>query len=167
LIDLDGLEEKIEIIFLSDNREVSIGEKRAELYRRASGLYSWQIDDDDDVANTSLRAICTAAGTGSHCITFEERCLIDGAEQRSNFSLKYADWGNNQDGFDYVRTPFFKTPILTSICRQATIPPISFGEDHAFARAIKPLLKSEVHIPAQLYYYVKYNIDDRHPSFDR
>jgi len=157
LIDLNGLENLVEVAFLSDKGELSIGEKRALLYEMANGRYSWQIDDDDEIAPAALRAICTAAKADQDCITFEERCLIDGFEKRSNFSLKYDDWADNQDGYDYVRTPFFKTPIKTALCLQVPIPHFYFGEDHAFARAIRPLLKSEVHIPVQLYYYFKDN----------
>lgn len=157
LIDLNDLEDHVEIIFLSDDGEMSIGEKREKLYKMASGLYSWQIDDDDSISNYSLPSICTAAQTGMDCITFEEHCRIDGIEKRSNFSLKYDDWAENEDGYDYVRTPFFKTPILTELCLQVPIPHISFGEDHAFARSIKPLLKSEIHLPLQVYQYFKNN----------
>ena len=132
---------------------MTIGEKRERLYAAATGLYSWQIDDDDCISPFAISAILEAAKMEPDCITFEENVSIDGMESRSNFSLQYADWGENQGGFDYVRTPFFKTPIKTSICQQVPIPHIRFGEDHAFARAIKPLLKTEVHIDKQLYYY--------------
>lgn len=157
VIELEGLDDLVEIVSYCDDGKLSIGEKRTRLYQMAKGVYGWQIDDDDDISNKALPSICTAAGAGPDCITFQERCIIDGIEKRSNFSLKYADWGENQDGFDYVRTPFFKTPIKTSICLQAPIPFISFGEDHAFARNVKPFLHSEIHIPEFFYYYTKNN----------
>jgi hypothetical protein len=157
LVDLHALDDVVEIAFLSDDGQMPTGTKRRQLYEMANGLYSWQIDDDDTIPSSALLAICNAARAGQDCITFEERCLIDNKEYRSNFSLKYEDWADNQDGFDYVRTPFFKTPILTELCLKAEIPPITWGEDHAFARAVKPLLKSEIHIPHQLYHYIKNN----------
>lgn len=151
LLDLNGL---VEILWLSDNKEMTIGEKREKLYAMATGLYSWQIDDDDSVPSFALTEIIYAINKyDPDCITFEEKVLIDGVESRSNFSLKYDDWGEQIDGFDYVRTPFFKTPIKTAICVQVPIEHIRFGEDHAFARRIKPLLGTEYHIPRQLYYY--------------
>lgn len=153
LLDLHDLNDTVELCFLADNREMTIGKKRQELLEMADGLYSWQIDDDDSIHQDSILYILDAMKDNPDCITFEEACNINGVEKRSNFSLKYDDWGNDIDGFDFVRTPFFKTPIKTSICLQVPVPNERFGEDHLWAKAIKPLLKSEVHIPKQLYFY--------------
>lgn len=153
IIDLHDLDGIVEVVFLRDNKEMTIGEKREKLYRMATGLFSWQIDDDDCVPADAIPIILEAIKEMPSCITYEELCNIDGIESRSNFSLKYADWAENEDGFDHVRTPFFKTPILTSICQQVPIPHIRFGEDHVFARAVKTHLHAEVHIDKVLYYY--------------
>lgn len=153
ILDLEDLNEQVELVTYCDNKGLTIGEKREILYSDASGTYSWMIDDDDCIPADAISSILEATKSDTDCITFEERVIIDGVESRSNFSLQYADWGENQGGFDYVRTPFFKTPIKTVICQQVPIPHIRFGEDHAFARAIKPLLHSEIHIDKQLYFY--------------
>jgi len=136
-----------------DDKAMTIGKKREYLYQCADGIYSWQLDDDDAIDEDAIPLILAAMDTDADCITFQEACNIDGNLKASNFSLKYSDWGENIDGFDYVRTPFFKTPIKTSICLQANIPHIRFGEDIGFARNVYPLLKSEVHIDRALYYY--------------
>lgn len=154
LIDLGGYNDEVEVLYLRDNKEMTIGEKREKLYKMAQGRYSWMLDDDDEIAPDALSEVLAAIYWDHDCVTFREKCLIDGKYYSSNFSLKYVDWGENQDGFDYVRTPFFKTPIKTDICRQVPIPHIRFGEDHAFARAIRPLLESEYHIDKELYYYI-------------
>lgn len=159
IMDLEDLHDKVEVIGIRDDKEMTIGEKRQRLYGRAMGLYSWQLDDDDCIPADAIASILEAAKMVPDCITFEERVIIDGVESRSNFSLKYDDWGENHDGFDYVRTPFFKTPIKTAICQQVPIPHIRFGEDHAYALAIKPLLHSEVHIDKQLYFYTHVSSD--------
>jgi hypothetical protein len=132
---------------------MTIGEKREWLYSMASGLYSWQIDDDDSISSDALQEIIDAVEEGPDCITFQEACTIDGVHSTSNFSLLYADWAENEFGYDHVRTPFFKTPIKTAICHMVPIPHIRFGEDHLWAQAIKPLLRTEVHIPKPLYFY--------------
>jgi hypothetical protein len=152
-IDKHNVRDGVEIISLCDNKERTIGEKREHLYQLAQGLYAWQLDDDDAIDPEAVPLILAAMETDPDCITFQEACNIDGNLKSSNFSLKYSDWGENIDGFDYVRTPFFKTPIKTALCQQAQIPHIRFGEDIAFARNIYPLLKTEVHIPLPLYYY--------------
>jgi hypothetical protein len=158
-IDLFAVENQVELISLSDNKEMTIGEKREKLYKMASGLYSWQIDDDDNIAGDALPQVIEAIKRAPDCITFEEKCIIDGKEYRSNFSLKYSDWADDTDGFDFVRTPFFKTPILSVLCKETPIEHIRFGEDHAFARAIYPKLQREYHIDRQLYYYLHSSTD--------
>ena len=42
-------ESKVEVIVMKDNKEISIGEKRNQLYAAASGEYSVQIDDEYDI----------------------------------------------------------------------------------------------------------------------
>lgn len=141
------------VIIALDGKVLPIGSKRNQLYAKCTAEYSWQIDDDDAIAPDAIPLIREAMASEPDCITFEEACTIDGVAKRSNFSLQYADWGDDQDGYDYVRTPFFKTPIKTSICQQVPVPAMRFGEDHAWAQLIKPLLQTEVHIDKPLYYY--------------
>ena len=45
-----GLEQRVEILTYLDNRENSIGFKRNDLVRRATGKFVAFIDDDDDVS---------------------------------------------------------------------------------------------------------------------
>ncbi len=150
-----------EIIYLKDEKQLTIGQKRAMLYSRATGIYSWQIDDDDDIADNAIKLILEAIESNPEvdCITFEEHIDIDGKIERSNHSLSYGDWegeGGKElwDGFHYHRTPFFKSVIKTKIARSVPVPRIRFGEDHQWAQALKPHLKSEIHIPEQLYKYI-------------
>ncbi len=147
IIDLNDLNGEVEIISLCDNKEMPIGEKRQALYDMANGDYAWQIDDDDCIASDAIPLILDSMPSQPDCITFQELCDIDGTRSESNFSLNY-------DGWDHVRTPFFKTPIKTSICKMVPVPQIRFGEDHQWAQKIKLYLKSEVHLEKFLYYYI-------------
>lgn len=147
-----------EILTHVDNKEMTIGEKRERLYQRAKGRYSWQIDDDDSIANNAIELILEAIKQEPDCITFQEKCIIDGMEFKSNHSHEYADWdGDGQkifsDGFHFHRTPFFKSIIKTSIAQSVPIQHIRFSEDHYWARDLKSHLHSEVHIPENLYIY--------------
>jgi len=149
---------QIEIISAVDGKEKTVGQKRNELYSQAKGIYSWQIDDDDWIHPEAIKKILTAAKENSDCITFQEVVCFDGKKpQSSNFSIKYSDWADNKDGFDYTRTPFFKTPIKTELCKQVQVPEVRFAEDHEFARRIKPLLKTESHINDNIYWYLHYS----------
>lgn len=146
----------VQLLSLKDNKEHSIGDKRELLYHKAKGIYSIQVDDDDELAPNAIQLILEAikSNPNADCITFEEHIDIDGKIQRSNHSLKYGDWNNNEDGYDYVRTPFMKSVIKTEIARSVPIPHIRFGEDHQWAQALKPHLKTEIHIDEQIYRYI-------------
>lgn len=151
----------LEIVKYFDDKKITIGEKRERLYKMSSGIYSWQIDDDDEIAPNAIELILKAIKSNPEvdCITFEEYVNIDGKEYKSNHSNEYADWegdGNSlfPDGFHFHRTPFFKSVIKTEIAKSVSIPHIRFGEDHQWAQVLKPHIKSEIHIPEQLYRYI-------------
>lgn len=158
---LEIVYKEVEVIISKDNKEMTIGGKRELLYKRAKGLYSIQVDDDDELAPNAIQLILEAIKSNPEvdCITFEEHIDIDGKIQRSNHSLKYDDWHNNYDGFDYVRTPFFKSVIKTEIAKSVPIPHIRFGEDHQWAQALKSHLHTEIHIDEQIYRYIHISSD--------
>lgn len=148
----------VEFMICKDDKTMTIGEKRERMYKEATGSYSWQIDDDDDISDFAINWILDAAQRGYDCITFQEHCMINGVQYKSNHSLDYGDWeGDGQrllaDGFHFHRTPFMKSVIKTEIAKSVPIPHIRFGEDHQWAQALKPHLKTEVHIPEDIYFY--------------
>jgi hypothetical protein len=146
--------EAVEIIIKVDNKEMTIGEKRELLYKEAHGEYSWQIDSDDLIADNAIKLILEATINNPDCITFQEHCMINGQFFSSNHSIRYDDWGENQDGFNYVRTPFMKDVIRTGIAKSVPIPFVRYAEDHLWSKALKPHLKTEVHIDKDLYFYI-------------
>lgn len=144
----------VEVKHLKDNKEMTIGEKRNKLYRMAEGEYSWQLDDDDWIHYEAIPLIIDALRDEPDCVGFKELCIFDGRRvESSNFSMHYPGWLDNYDGFNHVRTPFFKTPIKTRLCLQSPAPHIRFGEDHEFSKMIKPLLKKEAYIDEFVYIY--------------
>lgn len=152
-----GLE--VEVYSEKDNKEMTIGEKREKMYQKANGLYSVQWDDDDGISQDGIDRILGAIKSGNpDCITYQEDCTIDGEKYSSNHLLEYADWEGDgsrllSDGFHFHRTPFMKSVIKTEIARSVPIPHIRFGEDHQWAQALKPHLKTEIHIPRNIYLY--------------
>ncbi len=152
----------------SDGRgkEISIGEKRHDLYQKTEGKYVVQWDSDDDIHPQGLKMIIEALQNNPDvdCVTYEEYVNIDGKEYKSNHSNEYSDWegdGNSlfPDGFHFHRTPFFKSVIKTEIAKSVSIPHIRFGEDHQWAQVLKPHLKTEIHIPEQIYRYIHISSD--------
>ena len=150
------LAELVEIISFEDDKEMTIGEKRNKLYQKATGVYSWQIDSDDWLHYQAIPMVVDELRSKEcDCVGFKELCIFDGKRvESSNFSLKYGGWADNVDGFNHVRSPFFKTPIKTRICLQVSVPHIRFSEDHEFSRMIYPLLHKENYIDNFIYHYI-------------
>lgn len=152
---------EIVIRYHCDNKQQTIGEKRQQLYIGSLGKYSWQIDDDDDIADNAIELILEAIKSNPNVdvISFEEYCNMDGKEYKSNHSGQYSGWegdGNSvlDDGFHFHRTPFFKSVIRSELAKSIPIQKIRFGEDHAFANDLHQLIKSEIHISEPLYRYI-------------
>lgn len=151
---LANCEHEVEILYEKDNKEISIGEKRDILYKRAKGLYSVQIDDDDSVVDDYIQTVMDEITKGVDCIGYVERCIMDGQVRYSKISREFPDWETKEEnGYHYRRTPFFKTPILTTLCVRTEVNFLRFGEDHDFARRIKPLLNTEIFINKVMYLY--------------
>lgn len=158
-------ESKVEIIVMKDNKEISIGEKRNRLYAAASGEFSVQIDDDDDVAGNYVYNVLKAARRPVDCIGYQEWVTGMGRPSRSDFSLRYKEWKEAGPSglicglFKHVRTPFHKTPIRTEIAKTVQFADMRFGEDHDWSKRIYPLLKIENYINDLMYFY-KYTPGD-------
>ena len=158
-IQKNDLDNVVNIDWEIDNKEMSIGVKRDLLYKRAQGEYTVQWDSDDWIHAEGIALIIWALHERPDCVTYLERCEINGLQKWSNIALKYPDWagdGNEtlEDGFHFHRTPFFKTPIKTAVCRNVGVKDMRFGEDHDFAQRIKPLLKTEKYIDDPIYHYI-------------
>lgn len=152
----DSICSHVEILWEKDNKEMPIGTKREKLYQRANGLFGWMLDDDDSIANDGIHTIVDQiklTGGFTDCITFQEHCIMDGVYKSSNHSLKYEKWQDNFDGFDYVRTPFYKDVIKTEIAKSVPFEVIRYNEDERWSMELKKVLKNEIHIDRELYFY--------------
>lgn len=174
-VEFDRLLDRLEILsagysvkIISDDtgKQMTIGEKRERLYKAANGLYSWQIDSDDDIADNAIELIMAAIknNPGVDVISFEEYCNMDGKEYKSNHSNDYLDWEGDgsfefPDGFHFHRTIFYKDVIKTELAKSVPFVYCRFGEDHLFAKDLKPHIKSEFHIAEQLYRYIHVSSD--------
>lgn len=157
-VEVNKLQGDVEILHLSDNKEISIGLKRDKLYKMAKGLFSVMIDDDDTVSSEYLVEVISAINKGDcDCIGYFEHCTINGNVQKSLISLTVKEWQSSDfpmNGFHHRRSPFFKVPIKTEICQQVGVKDMRYTEDHDFAKRIYPHLKKENFIYKDMYYYI-------------
>jgi hypothetical protein len=155
-----GLEDSVELIHETDNKEISIGAKRQKFTARAKGKFLWQIDDDDWIVENGIKTINSIIeATECDCIGFIEEISGNGVKQLSHISNIHSGWGDNKtvDGnfYRYVRTPYFKVPILTYYYRKIEISDMRFGEDIDFSNRLKKsrLIKDEFFLPRVIYNY--------------
>jgi hypothetical protein len=159
-IEDNNLENEVKIIYLKDNKEMSIGAKRQKLYEMSESFYTVQPDDDDWLNANYVKKVYEACLTGVDCVGYIEHCT-DNAKHIGNSILtkNYTDWIEKitpcaENHFCVrVRTPYMKTPIKTDICLKVGVADMRLGEDHDFARKILPHLKTEVFIPELMYFY--------------
>lgn len=149
-----GWENEVEVIYEQDNKEISIGAKRQKLIDRATGKYMMMLDDDDWLGPDYIPQILEAAKDDPDTIGYLEEVSIEGRKFKTScISMKWKQWDSNVGLYDYVRTPYFKNPIRTSLCKQVGCADMRFGEDADFAKKIHPLLKTEVFIDKKMYIY--------------
>lgn len=149
---------------------ISIGYKRNALYDRAKGTHAVCIDDDDSVPRDYVVTILEALESDPDCVGHFE--LVEGmgplVPRLAKWTNKASGWKLGApariEGVEYIRTPFNKTPIRTSIVRTVRFGDMGFGEDEDFSRRLKKsgLCKTEVFIPRVMYYYRYIHTEDPH-----
>jgi hypothetical protein len=147
--------QEVEILSEIDNKQISIGRKRQILLERAKGDYVVFIDDDDDVSMDYIDQILQAIKTEPDCVGMLIDCDMQGVKQNAIASLRYKNWGENKDGFKYIRSPYHKTPVKRWIALKAGFPDKRFGEDYEYSMRLinSGLLKTEVMVKSPIYFY--------------
>jgi glycosyltransferase involved in cell wall biosynthesis len=149
---------EVEVLTYSDDGRITTGRKRNDLIKQAKGQYVVFVDDDDMVADTYIPDILNAAKSKPDCITFRGWMETDGTNRKEfRLSINYpytAVWENGNEV--YLRYPNHITPIKRSIALQVPFPNVTMGEDYAWATELhkRKLLKTEVHIQKELYFYL-------------
>jgi glycosyltransferase involved in cell wall biosynthesis len=133
-------------------RGPSTGVKRNELLAMARGEYTWFVDDDDLLMNSSISSVIDLART-------EKRDMVavcglytrDGKKEIKWFIRK--DYGNDTVDGAYHRPPNHITPVRREIALQCKFPDITAEEDTAYSEQLVPLLKTESILSTPAYHY--------------
>jgi glycosyltransferase involved in cell wall biosynthesis len=144
----------VQLISICDNKEISIGAKRQQLLEASDARYVVFIDDDDRIHDDYITDILSAISHQPDFIGFQIECSGTPGIT-ANVSNAYSDWADKVDGFDYVRTPYHKTPIKRDIALHIGFKDMRFGEDYDFSKRLKEsgLIQKEYHIDKVLYFY--------------
>jgi len=149
-----GLEDKIEVLFYRDNRQVSVGYKRNELLNRSKGKYICFCDDDDEVHSNYIGMIYEQLLKDPDCVNLIGIITHDGRNPRYfTHSIQYNHYYEHNNV--YFRPPNHLNPIRRSIAIQFLFPEKNFGEDTDWAMKIanSKLLKTEEIISEPYYFY--------------
>lgn len=150
---------RTEILWESDNGELTLGQKRNVLMDRCAGRYHCFIDDDDILAPDYLKTFVPMITSGRD---YDCAAFVGAHYQRGVFtklfhhSMDYPAWAETPDR--YIRTVSPMNLIKTDIVRQVRYKDIRNTEDHEFSKRLMAsgLLKSEFRLNANhpIYHYI-------------
>ena len=145
-------QDSVEILVLSENKKIMLGEKRNIMVDMAQGEYIGFIDDDDRVSPEYISEILKATETDADCITFTASVSINGADAKPCYYSKDYLKDYNKPGA-YYRIPNHICVLKKGVSQNATFPSIKYWEDAAYAKLLLPHIKTEHKINKVLYYY--------------
>lgn len=150
---------RTEILWESDNGELTLGQKRNVLLDRCTGKYHCFIDDDDILAPDYLKTFVPmiASGVDYDCASFVGAHYLRGSLTKLfHHSLQYTEWEETPER--YIRTISPMNLIKTDIVRQVRYKDIRHTEDHEFSKRLMAsgLLKTEFEINPNhpIYHYI-------------
>lgn len=134
-------------------RSMTTGTKRNLMVAASQADYFVFIDSDDLVTPNYLFEIMPAINQNPDCVTMCGWMTTDGVDKR--------DW-TIKLGSDYkeVNRHYYRWPLHISVMKRSLVSHVKFpdkvtGEDFEWSKKIKELglLKTEVHITNQIYFY--------------
>lgn len=152
--------DEVEVIVNSDNKQKTIGLKRDELLRQATGEYIAYVDDDDLVSDNYVSLILDSIRTKPDVIGMCLLMTVDKViEEKSFHSIKYTHWWDEPDPEKpwlkrYYRNPNHLNPVKRELALIVGFDTKAHGiEDKIYSKAIQPYLKTEVYIETPIYFY--------------
>lgn len=144
----------VEVLSLSDNRQMTIGQKRNMLLTQSTGEYVSFVDDDDMVSPDYIEKVLNALTKNPDCSSLTgEIVFSDGYSRPFIHSLRYTQWIDDHEGKVYYRPPNHLNAVRRSIAVQVGFPPWNSGEDRSFSMGIRNFLKKEEWIDGVIYNY--------------
>jgi len=141
----------VEIIYLGDCWNWSIGEKRNKLISLACGDYICFVDDDDMISDNYINLILKAINKKTDVITFEVKIRHLNEWKKVFYNKDFLRDKNFPKYFE--RLPNHLMVFKKEIYEKVKFRNLNMGEDSIFAREVKPLLKTQTKIKDTLYYY--------------
>ena len=157
----------VEVLYLEDNKEMSIGTKRQKLLEMATGDWIVFFDSDDEPSSSYVSKILSAIENDCDCIGIRGFMTTNGTNRKSwvhRLGLEIKGDGITKVGeYDYTRPIIHFNPVKRELALKAGFKDLRYGEDMDYAKRLNPLLKKEYFIDSDLFHY-KYSNKEPHAS---
>lgn len=158
---LNGLSEadqqRVEIIILTDNKQMMLGHKRNTMIDIAQGKYIVFSDDDDRLADDYIAQLLKATESNADCIVFTAEVSLNGEPPKLCYYSKDYRADYNKPSV-YYRIPNHICCVKRSVSLKSSFPNVLYGEDAGYSKVLLPFLKTEHKIDKVLYHY-DYNLE--------
>lgn len=145
-------QERVEVIILTDNKQMMLGHKRNTMIDIAQGKYIAFVDDDDRIADDYMSTLLKATETDADSIVFTAEVSLNGETPKPCYYSKAHRRDYNKPNA-YYRIPNHICCIKRSVSLKSSFPNILYGEDAGYGKVLLPFLKTEHKIDKVLYYY--------------
>lgn len=143
----------VQILYLGDNKSMTVGEKRNKLLDLADGWYITFIDDDDQIKPNYLPRIMEAIKEVPEVITFQVEKFFNGQQDRTQkFSREYGRNHRSPDKKFNLMLPNHLCVWRKDVIKER-FPHKNLAEDHQWAEMMLPHYSNEFHIDEVLYTY--------------
>ena len=140
----------VEICILSDNKVMTVGEKRNKLVEACSGEYVSFIDDDDIVSPDYVNSILRKLNSNPDVVTFYAYRFHNGKkDRRVDYDIKYEQDLNPSHKYE-------RLPNHLCVWKKELYLPykdISYGEDADWSQRMKGRAKTQEKVDKILYHY--------------
>jgi len=144
--------DRVEIIVLTDNKQMMLGHKRNVMVNMAQGKYIAFVDDDDRLAPDYIAELLKATATDADCIVFKAEVSLNGEPPMiCDYSKDHKRDYNHKSG--YFRIPNHICCVKREVSLKSSFPHLLYGEDAGYGKVLLPHLKTEHKIDKVLYYY--------------
>lgn len=152
------LTDDVEVVVLWNRGGRSIGEYRQALMMNVSAEFACFVDDDDRISDDYCARILAAFDDDPDYVGFEvavkDRSPTPISRKYRDYvayhSLQYDGWF--QEGNRFYRDVSHLNPVRRVLASRAPFVGVR-GEDHEWARQVRPHLKTETYIDWTLYFY--------------
>ena len=145
-----------QIEILTNQEDLTIGEKRNKLLEQSKGKYVCFIDDDDDVSSDYINLLLEGIRKEVDCCSLRGVITIDGeTPELFEHSINYNEYKTTDNEIVYERYPNHLNCIKSEIAKKFSFLGISFGEDTEWATQIHKsrLIQTEHFIDKVIYHY--------------